>query len=124
MRDKANLSAWRRKHRLANLEKIRAYERAQYYKHKEKKLANVTAWSKANPEKVKTAKQKYKIKNNRILGHSDIAPLRKTDPGKFFPWAELNKFSLGSWVKTKKNDAKLSEIEWLDSLGFPEENTI
>ena len=63
MRDKANLSAWRRKHRLANLEKIRAYERAQYYKHKEKKLANVTAWSKANPEKVKTAKQKYKIKN-------------------------------------------------------------
>ena len=69
-------------------------------------------------------KKKYKIKNNRILGHSDIAPLRKTDPGKFFPWAELNKFSLGSWVKTKKNDAKLSEIEYskllknLKSIGY------
>ena len=29
-------------------------------------------------------KKKFKINNDRILGHSDIAPLRKIDPGKFF----------------------------------------
>ena len=45
-------------------------------------------------------KKKYKIKNDRILGHSDIAPLRKIDPGKFFHGNNF-KFSLGLWVKTR-----------------------
>ena len=61
-------------------------------------------------------KKKYNIKNNRILGHSDIAPLRKIDPGKFFPWEELDKFSLGIWVKTKKDDTKLNKDEYLKFL--------
>jgi len=30
--------------------------------------------------------KKYKIKKTNILGHSDIAPLRKKDPGEKFPW--------------------------------------
>ena len=29
------------------------------------------------------------------MGHSDIAPLRKTDPGEKFPWTKLNKYNLG-----------------------------
>ena len=40
---------------------------------------------------------KYKIKNKNILGHSDIAPLRKIDPGEKFPWAYLAKNELGIW---------------------------
>tara|TARA_B100001250_G_C19722738_1_gene754587 strand:+ start:417 stop:1139 length:723 start_codon:yes stop_codon:yes gene_type:complete len=36
-------------------------------------------------------KKKYKIKNQCILGHSDIAPLRKVDPGEKFPWFFLKK---------------------------------
>ena len=36
-------------------------------------------------------KKKYKIKNSCILGHSDIAPLRKKDPGEKFPWSKLIK---------------------------------
>ena len=35
--------------------------------------------------------KKYKIKYENILGHSDIAPLRKTDPGEKFPWYLFNK---------------------------------
>lgn len=31
-------------------------------------------------------KKKYKIDVNNILGHSDISPYRKIDPGKKFPW--------------------------------------
>ena len=42
-------------------------------------------------------KRKYKIKNRFILGHSDIAPLRKSDPGEKFPWFELKKRKIGIW---------------------------
>ncbi|SFV62334.1 N-acetylmuramoyl-L-alanine amidase AmpD [hydrothermal vent metagenome] len=37
---------------------------------------------------IKELKQHYPIKN--IVGHSDIAPERKTDPGKYFDWERLD----------------------------------
>ena len=61
-------------------------------------------------------KDKYKIKNDRILGHSDIAPLRKIDPGKYFPWEKLNKFSLGLWVKTQNEQSELTKNQYLKFL--------
>jgi N-acetylmuramoyl-L-alanine amidase len=48
-------------------------------------------------------KKKYKIKKSNILGHSDIAPLRKIDPGEKFPWFKLEKKGLGIWYKIKQN---------------------
>ena len=39
-------------------------------------------------------KKKYKIKSHNILGHSDIAPFRKIDPGPKFPWIKLYKSNL------------------------------
>ena len=39
-------------------------------------------------------KKKYSIKKSNILGHSDIAPLRKQDPGEKFPWKRLYKKNL------------------------------
>ena len=41
--------------------------------------------------------KKYRIKNCNILGHSDISPLRKLDPGEKFPWKKLYKKKIGIW---------------------------
>ena len=41
--------------------------------------------------------KKYKINKKNILGHSDIAPDRKKDPGEKFPWKYLAQFKIGKW---------------------------
>ena len=51
----------------------------------------------------KTLVKKYKIKKTNILGHSDIAPLRKIDPGEKFPWKLLSKKKIGYWHKISKH---------------------
>ena len=50
--------------------------------------------------------KKYKIKKKNILGHSDIAPLRKIDPGEKFPWKYLAKNKLGIWHDYESNFLK------------------
>tara|TARA_A100001011_G_scaffold31160_1_gene30171 strand:- start:150 stop:896 length:747 start_codon:yes stop_codon:yes gene_type:complete len=52
--------------------------------------------------------KKYTIKKQNILGHSDIAPNRKKDPGEKFPWQKLAIKNLCIWhfldkVESKKN---------------------
>ncbi len=52
----------------------------------------------------------YKIKKNNILAHSDIAPFRKIDPGKHFPWKSLSSSNLVmSFKKLKNNEIKIME---------------
>ena len=45
--------------------------------------------------------KKYGIKKQNIVGHSDIAPLRKIDPGEKFPWKELAYKKIGIWHNYK-----------------------
>ena len=40
---------------------------------------------------------RHTIPATRILGHSDIAPLRKQDPGEHFPWERLARAGIGLW---------------------------
>jgi len=47
--------------------------------------------------------KKYKINQKNILGHSDIAPTRKKDPGEKFFWEYLAKFGIGKWHSLPKN---------------------
>ena len=61
--------------------------------------------------------KKYKINPKNILGHSDIAVLRKKDPGEKFPWEYLSKNRIGIWHTLNKQDLiknrklKISKIE-------------
>jgi len=54
----------------------------------------------------KILKKKYKIKTKNFLGHSDIAPLRKIDPGEKFPWESLSIKKIGIWHDFKSNFLK------------------
>ena len=51
--------------------------------------------------------QKYNIPAHNIIGHSDMAPTRKPDPGFCFPWETLAQHGIGLWPKsdmTKETD--------------------
>ena len=48
--------------------------------------------------------KKYKINSKNILGHSDIAALRKKDPGEKFPWEYLSKNKIGIWHTLNNQD--------------------
>jgi len=48
--------------------------------------------------------KKYKINSKNVLGHSDIAPERKKDPGEKFPWKLLSKEKIGYWHNLNQNE--------------------
>ena len=63
-------------------------------------------------------KKTYRIKKENFLGHSDIAPLRKLDPGEKFPWKKLSKYNLGVWYKNIKRDFDLINKKKIENLFF------
>jgi len=75
--------------------------------------------------------KKFKINSKSILGHSDIAPDRKMDPGEKFPWEYLSKNKIGIWHDLNQNkirkdrglkittSLKLKFINNLFKIGYP-----
>ena len=80
--------------------------------------------------------KKYKIRNKYILGHSDIAPERKKDPGEKFPWKYLSQKNIGYWHDLNQRDLsgirslivnKFEEKIFLSNIhkiGYPKNNKI
>ena len=65
--------------------------------------------------------EKYKINKKNILGHSDIAPTRKKDPGEKFPWKYLAKFGIGNWHSLSQKtllDKRGKKITLADKKNF------
>jgi N-acetylmuramoyl-L-alanine amidase len=66
---------------------------------------------------------RHRIPAWRVLGHSDVAPARKQDPGEKFPWRVLHDSGIGLWVKPApiipggpifvlgENDPAIAEIQ-------------
>ena len=48
----------------------------------------------------RTILARHPIPPAHVLGHSDVAPGRKMDPGELFPWARLAQSGIGLWPKT------------------------
>ncbi len=70
-------------------------------------------------ELVKDIVARHRIRPDRIVGHSDIAPQRKVDPGPRFPWKRLADAGLIPWPDAAKVaerrvgfEAGLPDVEW------------
>ena len=65
--------------------------------------------------------KRYRVNYKNILGHSDIAPNRKKDPGEKFPWKELAKVKLAHWHQLNEKELiqyRLKKINYLDEKKF------
>ncbi|RLM27307.1 N-acetylmuramoyl-L-alanine amidase [Brenneria alni] len=46
--------------------------------------------------------ERYQITPQNVVAHSDIAPLRKQDPGPLFPWQQLAQADIGAWPEASR----------------------
>lgn len=53
---------------------------------------------------------RHRIPAARVLGHSDVAPGRKQDPGELFDWKRLAREGIGLWPDISQNDSKTAPI--------------
>ncbi|HYE46108.1 MAG TPA: N-acetylmuramoyl-L-alanine amidase [Caulobacter sp.] len=44
-------------------------------------------------------RSRWQVPDSRIIGHSDLAPARKQDPGELFPWKRLAEAGHGLWAE-------------------------
>ena len=65
--------------------------------------------------------KRYRVNCKNILGHSDIAPYRKKDPGEKFPWKELAKVKLAHWHQLNEKELikyRFKKINFLEEKKF------
>lgn len=68
--------------------------------------------------------KRYKIEH--VLAHSDIAPMRKIDPGERFPWKKLAQSNIGIWPSVADEDfiksSTMDLVRALQDYGYRAEN--
>jgi N-acetylmuramoyl-L-alanine amidase len=61
---------------------------------------------------------RHSIPPHRVVGHSDIAPERKSDPGELFDWASLARVGIGIWppAKPARRGIAINPVDALEDL--------
>jgi N-acetylmuramoyl-L-alanine amidase len=54
----------------------------------------------------------------RVLGHSDVAPARKDDPGELFPWARMAADGIGLWPAPGDDPGEAAVPTLLERIGY------
>ena len=75
---------------------------------------------------LKALKKKHQIPTANFIGHADIAPSRKVDPNRFFPWQQLANNGFGNWYDTanvKKTD-NFNALQALRIIGYDTKDSI
>lgn len=64
---------------------------------------------------------RWDIPRTQIIGHEDLAPTRRSDPGQYFPWRELAAHGFGLWPRGKLVDPPPGFDPWLAlaAMGYP-----
>jgi N-acetylmuramoyl-L-alanine amidase len=63
---------------------------------------------------------RFNIPRNAIIGHADLAPARKVDPSRYFPWQRLAQAGFGQWYGENLADApeNFDPVQALKTLGY------
>ncbi len=64
---------------------------------------------------------RHAIPSWRVLGHSDVAPARKDDPGELLPWARLAAKGIGLWPSPAADPGEAHVAELLARYGYDPE---
>jgi N-acetylmuramoyl-L-alanine amidase len=62
--------------------------------------------------------KRHPVPASRVVGHSDVAPPRKTDPGELFPWAGLADYGIGLWPEHSARALKIPVETALAEIGY------
>lgn len=68
--------------------------------------------------------RRYNIPAQNIVAHSDIAPTRKPDPGKAFPWEQFAQYGVGLWYDLNDADKVVENdvAKLLRQIGYNADN--
>ena len=75
---------------------------------------------------LKTLKKNYNVPTANFIGHADIAPTRKVDPNRFFPWQKLAANGFGNWYDTAnvKIPENFNAMQALRIIGYDTKDSI
>jgi N-acetylmuramoyl-L-alanine amidase len=75
---------------------------------------------------LKALKKNYNIPAANFIGHSDIAPSRKVDPNRFFPWQQLAQNGFGLWydITNVQTPADFNVMQALRIIGYDTKDSV